>query len=106
MVKDDADTDFRCLTTVSCFVLSVEKLEQIRDKKQDMKQAFDRVEVEIFKPRLAIALDYILHNNNEMNYSEQLRKNELRVKLKNAIMQTWSAVKDGKSPPSMNELID
>ena len=71
-----------------------------------MKLAVHMVEVEIYKPRLAIALDYILHNNNEMHFNEQLRKNELRVKLKNAIMQTWSKIKEGKSPPSMNDLIE
>ena len=30
----------------------------------------------------------------------------MKVKLKNAIMQTWSEVKKDKSPPSMNELIE
>lgn len=37
-----------------------------------------------------IALDYIfpVHNNDE--YEKELRMNELRVRLKNAIMQTWN----------------
>ena len=46
MLRDEADTDFRCITPVSAFVLTVEKLEQIRDKKQDMKAAFTKVEHE------------------------------------------------------------
>jgi len=46
MLEDDADTDFRCLTTVSCFELPLKKLLQIREKKQDMKQAFIDVEFE------------------------------------------------------------
>ena len=75
MLKDDADTDFRCLTTVSCYVLTVEKIDAIRDKKQDMKDAYHRVEEEVFKPKYPLALDYIFHNNNEQNYDEQLRKN-------------------------------
>lgn len=30
----------------------------------------------------------------------------MKVKLKNAIMQTWSQVKAEKKPPGMNDLID
>ena len=32
--------------------------------------------------------------------------NELRVKLKNAIMQTWSDVKKENKPPSLNDTVD
>lgn len=46
MLKDEADTDFKCMTTVSVFVLTLEKLEQICEKKQDMKMAFNKVEHE------------------------------------------------------------
>lgn len=74
-------------------MLTVEKIDEIRSKKQDMKDAYQNVEKAVFEPKYALALDYIFHNNNEQNYDEQLRKNELRVKLKNAIMQTWSDVK-------------
>ena len=65
MVEDDADTDFRCLTAVSCFELSVEKLKEIKEKKEDMRSAFRHVEEEVFKPIYPLALDYIIHNNNE-----------------------------------------
>ena len=75
MLKDDADTDFRCLTTVSCFVLTVEKIESIRDKKSDMKKAFGEVEKEVFQPKWPLALDYIFHNNDEKDYAQTLRKN-------------------------------
>ena len=68
MLRDDADTDFRCLTTVSCFVLSVEKLDAIRERKQDMKKAYRDVEEEVFKPVYPLALDYIFHCNNERDY--------------------------------------
>ena len=90
MLRDDADTDFKCLTTVSCFVLTVEKMDEIVKLKSDMKKAYSDVENEVFKPKYPLALDYIFHNNNEKDYIQQLRKNQLRVKLKNTIMQTWS----------------
>ena len=70
MLEDDADTDFRCLTAVSCFELTVEKLKIIKDKKEDMRAAYRRVEEEVFKPTFPLALDYIIHNNNEMNYDQ------------------------------------
>ena len=36
LVKDDADTDFKCFTTVSAFILTVEKVDQIRSKREDL----------------------------------------------------------------------
>ena len=108
MLEDDADTDFRCLTAVSCFELSAEKLQIIKDRKEDMRAAYTLVEQEVLKPEFPLALDYIMHNNcdQKQEYDSQLYKNHLRVKLKNAIMQTWSQVKSDKRPPSMNELIE
>ena len=108
MLEDDADTDFRCLTSVSCFELSAEKLQIIKDRKEDMRAAYSQVEQEVLKPEFPLALDYIMHNNcsQKHEYDTQLYKNHLRVKLKNAIMQTWSQVKSDKRPPSMNELIE
>ena len=108
MLEDDADTDFRCLTAVSCYELSVEKLNLIKEKKEDMRAAYRAVEEEVFKPQFPLALDYIMHNNadREYDYVAQLRKNYMKVKLKNAVMQTWSQVKSDKKPPSMNELIE
>ena len=69
MLKDEVDTDFRCLTAVSAYVLSVEKFELICERKSDMKKAFDSVEAEVFRPKYPIALDYIIHNNNESDYA-------------------------------------
>ena len=36
MIKDDADTDFVCLTTVSVFSLTTEKLDEVKQKRQDL----------------------------------------------------------------------
>lgn len=104
MLRDESDTEYKCLTSVSCYELSVFTLEQIRDKKGDMKQAFAKVEREQIQPEYPLALDYILHNNNENNYHEQLRRNGLRVRLKNAIMQTWSKYKAENARPSMADI--
>ena len=67
-LEDDADTDFRCLTAVSCYELSVEKLNLIKEKKEDMRAAYRAVEEEVFKPQFPLALDYIIHNNADREY--------------------------------------
>ena len=56
-------------------MLTVEKIDAIRERKQDMKDAYQLVEEEVFKPKYPLALDYIIQNNNEQDYTQQLRKN-------------------------------
>ena len=96
LLKDDADTDFKCFTNVSCFVLTYEKVKQIKVKRIDLQKAKNDVKQEIYQSIEPIALDYIIHNNERNSYDaymETLRKNEYRVSFKNTVMQTWSKVK-------------
>ena len=37
MLKDDVDTDFKCRTAVSCFVLSYEQMKIVKNKRADLK---------------------------------------------------------------------
>ena len=39
MVEDEADTDFVCRTTVSCFVLHYKKFEELHGRRQDLRTA-------------------------------------------------------------------
>ena len=58
---------------------------------------------------MPLALDYIFHNNNKSSlehYHQTLRRNELRVKMKNAIMQHWTKVKEESAPSSLQDMID
>lgn len=108
MVADDADTDFVCLNTVSVFVLPYKKFEEVRAKRQDLQQAKANVELQLLRTP-PLALDYIFHNNERSSietYREQLRKNNLRVKFKNAIMAKWSAVKELNQPGNISEMVD
>lgn len=109
LVKDDADTDFVCRTSVSCFVLPYEKMKEVKIKRQDLQVERNKVKKELFAPRYPLALDYIFHNNERSNneiYLQRMHVNELRVKLKNAIMQTWTKVKEETSPSNMQEMVD
>ena len=104
MIQDDADTDFVCRTNVSCFVLTFEKLKEIKNKRQDLSDAREKVKHELYAPSLPLALDYIFHNNTRDSYEayrENMRKNQLRVKFKNVIMQKWTEVKEEKATGSI-----
>ena len=63
MVEDEADTDFVCRTTVSCFVLHFEKFKELLGRRQDLRLAKQDVETELLKSHMPLALDYIFHNN-------------------------------------------
>lgn len=109
MIKDDADTDFVCRTTVSCFVLHYDKFKEVEVKRQDLQRARTEVEQELYAPLLPLALDYIFHNNEKSSqqaYAEILRKNQLRVKFKNAIMQQWTKIKDDTAPGNIQDMVD
>ena len=63
MVEDEADTDFVCRTTVSCFVLHFDKFKELLGRRQDLRLAKQDVETELLKSHMPLALDYIFHNN-------------------------------------------
>jgi len=109
MIQDDADTDFVCRTNVSLFSLTFEKLKEIKNKRQDLSDAREKVKHELYAPSLPLALDYIFHNNTRDSYEsylENMRKNTLRVKFKNVIMQKWTQVKEEKSTGSIQDMVD
>lgn len=88
-VADKSDTEFKCRTSVSAFVLRTDAIKQVEAKRADLKDALRETYNRILGKQ--IALDYIIHNNaSEDKYEETLEKNAMRVRLKNAIMQIWS----------------
>jgi len=96
MVQDDADSDFVARTTCSCYYLSYKKFAELLLKRTDLRKAKAEVQRELDKSEIAVALDYIFHNNMREHmegYNATLRRNVWRVTLKNAIMQKWTVVK-------------
>lgn len=49
----------------------------------------------------------MLHNNSSKpeDYEFSLKKNEQKVKLKNAIMQVWTEIKKDTQPKNMKEVM-
>ena len=60
-LQDEADTDFKCYTTVSVLVLTYEKLSAVKKRRKDLKEAKASVNASQLRPVYPLALDYILH---------------------------------------------
>mmetsp|Transcript_14562 Transcript_14562/g.10252 ORF Transcript_14562/g.10252 Transcript_14562/m.10252 type:complete len:106 (-) Transcript_14562:526-843(-) len=58
LLKDEADTDFKCSTTMSAFVLSYEAMKKIKHRRHDFKNEYMKVKKEVLASE-PIALDYI-----------------------------------------------
>ena len=51
MLKDISDTDFVCLTNVSCFELRYDRMKTVMDKRQDLQAARKDIQKELMMPR-------------------------------------------------------
>ena len=74
VIKDIADTDYVCLTPVSCFELTYDNFKDVMMRRADLQTAQRDVKTALYTPKFEIALDYIYHNNieNASDYKEQL----------------------------------
>ena len=109
LLKDDADTDFKCLTAVSCYTLDYQKMKAIKAKRADLQKAKSEVKKEVFSSELPLALDYIIHcnpNQTDAAYQEKIQSNQFRVMFKNTVMQTWSEIKKANQKPSLKDMIN
>lgn len=64
LIKDDADTDFLCRTTVSVYYLTYKTMKEVKKKRQDLQVTRAKLKHILFLPEFPLALDYIFHNNN------------------------------------------
>jgi len=107
-MKLKAEAEYVCRTPVSCFELSYERFESIMNHRADLKMAKEDLEKVLFeKQKLPIALDYVFHNNatNPDDFEITLKKNEQKVRLKNAIMQVWSVIKKETQPKNLKTVM-
>ena len=108
VIKDEADTDYVCLTPVSCFELTYDNFRNVMLKRADLQAAQKDIKTALFQPQYQIALDYIYHNNtdNPDEYDMTLQRNAAKVKFKNAIMQVWTQVKRELQPKNIKQLVE
>jgi hypothetical protein len=107
MVGDEIDTDIVCMTNVSVLKLSREALEDICARRSDLKQVFHRQQFEMHQLKKPLALDYITPVNliDLDDRRLMLHKQELKMRLKNAIMQQWTKIKVANKKPSFADFI-
>ena len=114
LIKDDVDTAFECETTVKCYTLLSQTVDEIDEKQQtrnvnDLKNAKQRVERELALPKNEIALDYIIHNTATESietFQEKQKDLSLKVRLKNAVMQQWTIVQNQRKSKSIKDLVE
>jgi hypothetical protein len=109
LFADQNDTNARCTTTVTCFALDIEDLENIRKDSPELDASVKKVETELLSLPNAIALDYILKFSKEKRphrpYEIEVRRNMLTVQLKNACTQMWLKIKDERKKLNLNEIL-
>jgi hypothetical protein len=112
LVKDEIDTDYRCKDRVSVYFITIDKVKEIASRRNDLNTVINTVEKEILldangnEKQNGIALDFIYHNDNHKNYAHQMKDNEKRARLKNAVMMVWNKVKEENSIPTLAHMIE
>ena len=120
LMNDGIDTNAYCRTTVTVYCLNVHSINRLRKKHEELDQALNKIEMVLVNPDAKEpALDYIIKDplSNEHflehkktgtmvhNYEKEAHRRKLTMKLKNAIMVVWLEVKESRSKPSMEEII-
>ena len=109
LLNDDNDTDGKCATTVSAFALEYHDLEIIRNRISELDTEIKRIENHILEAENPIALDYIIKIPKEFrrkrDFKTEVKRNEVTVQLKNAVMQVWLKIKEQRQKPSMKDIL-
>ena len=119
-MNDELDTDARCATNVSLYTMEIEVLNALRLKHQELDQALEQQEMLLVEGnRRELAIDYTIEDplsNTHFkkhkvtgakinDYPKEQYRQDLTVKLKNAIMVVWLDVKKERNKPSIDQLI-
>lgn len=119
-MNDGIDTNAWCRTSVSVYHLNIDQMNNLRQKHVELDTALTQTEMILVNPDAKEpALDYIIRDpfSHEYyletkkdsvqmhNYEKEIYRRKLTVKLKNAIMVYWLEVKQARSKPSMEEII-
>jgi len=68
-------------------------------RRSDLLKVYKTQENALLNMQQELGLDYIYENNAKASeYEKRLKTNALRIRLKNAMVQTWTQVKAGKRP--------
>ena len=100
IMKKKPQIDYVCLTPVSCFELSYDRMKKVMNERADLRTAREELKEKFNMYKYPVALDYILHNfaQTKDEYEDRLLQNKSRVAFKNAVMQVWAHMKESNFP--------
>ncbi|CDW87072.1 cyclic nucleotide-binding protein [Stylonychia lemnae] len=109
LFADQNDTNARCTTTVTCYALDIDDLENIRKDSKELDESVKELEKYLLSLKNPIALDYILkfprEKRSPRSFDLEKRRNQLTVQLKNAATQIWLKIREERKKPKLNEIL-
>ena len=99
LINDVSQVNYKCIGHVSVFTLTLAHFKDIMSRRSDLLKVYKTQENALLNMQQELGLDYIYENNAKASeYEKRLKTNALRIRLKNAMVQTWTQVKAGKRP--------
>ena len=113
ITEDKIDVNARCQMPVTLFYITWDKMKEIKEESPVLSRKIDAIEIKLINKDNPIALDYIisrdatvLKNNKVRTRKEQAYRDNLTVKLKNAIMFYIVKTRILKRIPNFNEILN
>jgi len=114
ITEDKIDVNARCQMPVTLFYITWDKMKEIKEESPVLSRKIDAIEVMLINKDNPIALDYIIsrdatvmkNNNQTRSRKEQAYRDNLTVKLKNAIMFYIVKTRILKRIPNFNEILN
>ena len=111
--EDKIDVNARCQMPVTLFYILWDKMKKITEECPILQKKIDQIEVALINKDNPLALDYIisrdatvLKNKKKRPRKEQARRDNLTVKLKNAVMYHIVKTRILKRIPNFNEILN
>jgi hypothetical protein len=116
IIEDKIDISARCQMPVTLFYILWDKMVDIKDSCPVLTSKIDAVELALINKENPIALDYIISRDlskqhsspkkKKIKRSEEIRRDVLTVKLKNAVMYHICKLRILKRIPNFNEILN
>lgn len=113
ITEDKIDVNARCQMPVTLFYITWNKMSEIKESSPKLAERIEDVEFKLVNKDNPIALDYIisrdatvLRKNKQRSRKEQIYRDGLTVKLKNAVMVYIVKTRMLKRIPNFNEILN
>jgi CRP-like cAMP-binding protein len=113
ITEDKIDVNARCQMPVTLFYITWNKMSEIKESSPKLAEKIEDVEFKLVNKDNPIALDYIisrdatvLRKNKQRSRKEQIYRDGLTVKLKNAVMVYIVKTRMLKRIPNFNEILN